>query len=584
MGDDTKSTAGPDCDACNPAPAPGVALKHCAPDQLGADPVGITFNESLVGYGQDCADIPGGCSADDTIAQFMASYEAGKAANSSLGFALFVDVNDIHTFRADPLHAGVCTGNATADNLTDASGVPGHGGHAATGDTAAHTASIHIFDGGVLPTKELRMEYNLPFTGVDGAEYVMVGTKHMPGSDCLGILSQITTLYTHVYVADPAHPGQPDTARVVRRGVVKIDLVASLKLIASLRLTGGGLLPEIARLEGLAGFGLFLGQDLLNNCVDVNDTLADFHYAWASDGKTGMLLDMIRRHDDTELRLAVFSDTGAPVVHRQMLTVADYHEDPTSTNVTLGPLAMTDAGVYGTVDGVKVGVSFAGLGLGKKTRGNTFLPKAMLPGGIDGWVSTYVPTVISEYGDTGAFANVVGNATLAPGTPLVRTRYTIPVGLKMLRWGMVSASNFAGTDLQIEVVSAPVDVITTVAHITPIYVFLDGHEYKWDTEIDLITSLHSVSADGALDANSTHRTFSVTIVIHPDAVLTTNITMTCSAPVERFVLLEKEGSTNIHSTVMGDCSATISANWPIAPKTYLSSGVNLIEIKEAAKE
>ena len=579
MGDDTKSTAGPDCDACNPAPAPGVALKHCAPDQLGADPVGITFNESLVGYGQDCADIPGGCSADDTIAQFMASYEAGKAANSSLGFALFVDVNDIHTFRADPLHAGVCTGNATADNLTDASGVPGHGGHAATGDTAAHTASIHIFDGGVLPTKELRMEYNLPFTGVDGAEYVMVGTKHMPGSDCLGILSQITTLYTHVYVADPAHPGQPDTARVVRRGVVKIDLVASLKLIASLRLTGGGLLPEIARLEGLAGFGLFLGQDLLNNCVDVNDTLADFHYAWASDGKTGMLLDMIRRHDDTELRLAVFSDTGAPVVHRQMLTVADYHEDPTSTNVTLGPLAMTDAGVYGTVDGVKVGVSFAGLGLGKKTRGNTFLPKAMLPGGIDGWVSTYAPTVISTYGDTGTFANTLGNATLAPGTPLVRTRYTIPVGLKMLRWGMVSASQFAGTDLQIEVVSAPVDLLTTIAHITPIYVFLDGKGYGRDTELNLITSLHSVSADGRLDANNTHRTFSVTVSIHPDDVLTTNITMSCTAPVDRFVLLEKEGSTYIHSTVLGDCTATIKKEL-VKPKTFFSTGVNLIEIKE----
>lgn len=555
-----------------------VTVASAAAPAGAVDPVGITFNESLVGYGQDCAVIPGGCSTDDTIAEFMASYEAGKAANSSLGFALFVDVKDIKTFRADPLHAGVCTGNTTADNLTDTSGIPGHGGHAVTGDTLAHAASIHIFDGGVLPTHELRMEYNLPFTGVDGKEYVMVGTKHMPGDDCLHVLTQITTLYTHVFEADAAHPGQPDPARIVRRGVVKIDLAASLRLIASLRLTGGGALKSLARLEGLAGFGLFLAQDLLNNCVNVSNTIAAFHYAWASDGNNGMLLDMIKRQNNTELRLALYSASGPPVVHRQFLTLADYHEDPTSTNVTLGPLAMTDSGVVGTVDGVKVGVSFAGLG-GKKTRTNTFLPKAMLPGGVDSFVSTYAPTVISEYGDTGTFTNVLGNATLASGTPLVRTRYTIPVGLRMLRWGMVSASQFAGTDLQIEVVSAPVDLITTVAHITPIYVYLDGHEYHWDSEIDLITSLHSVTADGALDANNTHRNFDVHISIHPDAVLTTNITVSCSAPVDRFVLLEKEGSTYIHSTVMGDCTAVIKKELA-KPKTYFSTGVNLIEIKE----
>ena len=46
---------------------------HCAP-------VGVSFNETLVGYG-----IEGG-NANDTIADFMAAYEKGKAANTTLGF------------------------------------------------------------------------------------------------------------------------------------------------------------------------------------------------------------------------------------------------------------------------------------------------------------------------------------------------------------------------------------------------------------------------------------------------------------------------------------------------------------------
>ncbi len=64
---------------------------------------------------------------------------------------------------------------------------------------------------------------------------------------------------------------------------------------------------------------------------------------------------------------------------------------------------------------------------------------------------------------------------------------------------------FAGTDLPIDAVSPPDEGSTIIVHITPIYVFLDGHRYNRDSGIDLITSLHSVMADGAPDANNMHR-------------------------------------------------------------------------------
>ncbi len=34
----------------------------------------------------------------------------------------------------------------------------------------------------------------LPFHTADGKHYTLYGVKHLPGDDCLGILSQATTL------------------------------------------------------------------------------------------------------------------------------------------------------------------------------------------------------------------------------------------------------------------------------------------------------------------------------------------------------------------------------------------------------
>ena len=65
-------------------------------------------------------------------------------------------------------------------------------------------------------------------------------------------------------------------------------------------------------------------------------------------------------------------------------------------------------------------------------------------------VSDFVPVVTSKYGSVGGEVGTVGKALLRAGTPLVRTSYAVPVGMEMLRWGMISASQFKGSDLQIE--------------------------------------------------------------------------------------------------------------------------------------
>ena len=162
---------------------------------------------------------------------------------------------------------------------------------------------------------------------------------------------------------------------------------------------------------------------------------------------------------------------------------------------------------------------------------------------------------------------------------------SVPVGLSILCWGIVSASQFVGADgigidLQAEVVTAPLEVIKTIGHITPVYVRLDGKEYKMNSELDLLTSLQTVTADGRLTTNNTHRSFHASISVKPTLVTTVKINITCIAPVGAFAFLQKEGKTYIHSTVMGDCTAVIKRPLELKPRTYTSTGVNLIESKE----
>ena len=98
-------------------------------------------------------------------------------------------------------------------------------------------------------------------------------------------------------------------------------------------------------------------------------------------------------------------------------------------------------------------------------------------------------------------------------------------------------------------------------------------------QVDLLTSLETVTADGRLTVNNTHRSFQAFISVKPTLITTVQINITCIAPIGAFVFLEKEGHTYIHSTVMGDCTAVIKKPLQKA-QTYMSTGVNLIESKE----
>lgn len=88
-----------------------------------------------------------------------------------------------------------------------------------------------------------------------------------------------------------------------------------------------------------------------------------------------------------------------------------------------------------------------------------------------------------------------------------------------------------------------------------------------------------MTAAGGLDATQTSRVFSAAIKIKTSVLSKVTIQLDCIAPVDAFALVEKEGSTYIHTTVMADCTAVVTKELQ-APKTYVSTSTNLMEAKE----
>ena len=105
-----------------------------------------------------------------------------------------------------------------------------------------------------------------------------------------------------------------------------------------------------------------------------------------------------------------------------------------------------------------------------------------------------------------------------------------------------------------------------------------AHVHRQDTLADIIDSCN-VTAAGELDADQTSRIFSASIKIKTSVLSKITIQLDCIAPVGAFALVEKEGSTYIHTTVMADCTAMVTKEFQ-KPQQFVSKGRNLMEAKE----
>lgn len=189
--------------------------------------------------------------------------------------------------------------------------------------------------------------------------------------------------------------------------------------------------------------------------------------------------------------------------------------------------------LVGSVSNVFLNVSFTLI----SGASNVFLPP-IDPGPL-------LPNVTSHYG-TLLYANVNGTQ-YGTGVAAVYTKYPVKMFLDSIEWSMISAQSFTNSDLRIEVTALHTPVLD--AWICNAFVYYRGRSFQLDNPALFECTMHDT---GALNNATMTRSFSATLV---NLIPPLHIRVNCSAPEKQFAVLDQEGATFIHTTVLGKCEA-----------------------------
>lgn len=216
----------------------------------------------------------------------------------------------------------------------------------------------------------------------------------------------------------------------------------------------------------------------------------------------------------------------------------------------MGPLSLSPSQLSGTLNQIHLSGSFSL----NNSRHMLFCPE-WIEDELDGMI----PNVQSTYG-------TLLKATVGPiiiqNVPMAFTTYPIKIGLSLLKWAMISALSFQGTDFQVEMVATN---FVEELWVSSVYVHYKGEDYYLNEPMFFESSLthHGEEQNGK-------RLFG--LKIHSWYI---SADVECSAPTNQFALLDKEGYTQILTTVLGSCFVTIEGN------TFNSTPTALLEVKQS---
>jgi hypothetical protein len=475
-------------------------------------PMGVQFSEALDGFAAAGADLT-----------FAEGFAQGKAAGLKMGFKLDIAANPVPPFLEDPSHLATAVGSVHVTGLT-----PEYGANVVNG-------TMGLFSGGIA-NHTAHLFYTLPFLGEDGNPYTLMGEKFVYGDRCVDVFAEMTTLYTYIVHGHQIFGANATAAGIVRTGISVISPLRVLELFASVRTLGSG--TDADRVNALVQFFGFAYGVLERLCLTWSNYQYQFWYMWGSTGSEGFLLDMIKQPDQLELRLDLYNASATPggtqppaVVTREFLPLSAYRESAGGT-VTMGPLTLTPTSCVGTVGGITVNLSFA--------LGDTEMH--FVPAALEKRSDGLLIDVVSRYGHL--LGGRVGNGRYSGDLklPTVLTTYPIKAGIDVWRWAMISALSFEGTDLQVEIMATRIAGIW----LATAYVLFDGKVHKVDDPFLLGARMPKRG-----DIIGDDRVFTAEIKV----ARALELTVSCSAPRAYFAMLDKEGSTEIHTTVLGACNA-----------------------------
>jgi len=308
-------------------------------------------------------------------------------------------------------------------------------------------------------------------------------------------------------------------------------------------------------------FAEFIVKNFREDCFNFSDFASDFWYIWASNGNQGFLLDLIKAPNHLELRLDLYDNAAGvnPVVTRQFLNMSDLVISGDGMNVTMGPVSLTSSSCIGSVNQIDIDVLFS-----LSNRSNNFVPA---------WISKDFPEVPDFQSTYGTLSYAMVNGTsYQPNLPLVYSKYPVDFGLNYWKWCLMSIMSLTPTSsdsnedqdpIQVEIAGillADIWVVTS-------FVYYRGTVHHFDDPFLFETILTNHG-----EINGTERLFGATIKSDLAGV---HFEIDCSAPTNKFAMLDRDGNTEIHTTVLGACTLTDMKR----KGTYLSNSA-LLEAKQ----
>jgi predicted patatin/cPLA2 family phospholipase len=196
-----------------------------------APPIGLRFVEKIRGFWAEGETDP------------VAGERRGRREDSRLDVHLAISIGDIDAFLADPARLAIAKGTVVC---------PALGGRLSIGEG---TFNVLVKSG----PGARQMRYTLPFTGADGASYLLVGVKEVADDAGFDAWTDTTTLFTTI------HRGGSADDPVVGSGVLYLRLTDLARQMTTFRIMRSR--GIVTYLLAILGFGRFFAGELWRTYV-----------------------------------------------------------------------------------------------------------------------------------------------------------------------------------------------------------------------------------------------------------------------------------------------------------------------------
>jgi hypothetical protein len=263
-----------------------------------------------------------------------------------------------------------------------------------------------------------------------------------------------------------------------------------------------------------------------------------WYLAWGN-AQAAYLVDLIRRPAESVVRVAVFRRGEPPRVLRQRFPRDGLIADADGAGATLGSWRLDRRQCAGRI---------ADLAL--SCRYQLLEPEVTL---VPAWIGRLSPTVPALRTAPGTVAEATATGGEGGGSgveprrdvPCVYGRYRVGA-IAGARWFLVSAQSFDGSDARCEISGGWFGGRWALTG----YLRVDG---TLTTLNHPMANLWRFGATAVGAETGSVRRFEVTYQAGPVA-----LRLVAEAPADAFVLLEREGATTIHTTLLGSCDLELT--------------------------